>query len=76
MISKSFGLLFYLKKQRGNAKGERPIYLRITIDGVLKEMSVQRSCDSARWDPKIGRATVARVTVGRRQASKQPQLRK
>jgi site-specific recombinase XerD len=73
MIPKSFGLLFYLKKQRGNAKGERPIYLRITIDGMLKEMSVQRSWDPARWDPKIGRAIVAKMTTSRRPASKQPQ---
>lgn len=73
MVLKSFGLLSYLKKQRGDAKGERAIYLRITIDGVLKEMSVQRSWGPARWDPKIGRAIVAKMTAGRRPASKQSQ---
>lgn len=31
-MSKSFGLLFYLKKQHGDAKIHRPIYLRITVD--------------------------------------------
>jgi site-specific recombinase XerD len=56
MISKSFGLLFYLKKPRGYVKGERPIYLRITMDGVMKEMSIHRSCDPSRWDRKNGRA--------------------
>ena len=30
MISKSFGLLFYFKKQHGDTKVHRPIYLRIT----------------------------------------------
>ena len=46
MISKSFGLLFYLKKQNGDTKVHRPIYLRITVDGVMKEMSIHRT-----WDP-------------------------
>jgi site-specific recombinase XerD len=73
MIPKSFGLLFYLKKQHGDKKVNRPIYLRITVDGVLKEMSVKRSWDPARWDSKIGRATVSKVTAGRRPTSKQPQ---
>ena len=45
MISKSFGLLFYLKKQHGDGKVHRPIYLRITVDGVMKEMSIHRSWD-------------------------------
>jgi site-specific recombinase XerD len=58
MIPKSFGLLFYLKKPRGNATGERPIYLRITIDGVPKEMTVQRSCHPDQWNPDTGRAIV------------------
>lgn len=63
MISKSFGLLFYLKKPRGYVKGEFPIYLRITIDGALKEMSIHRS-----WDPKCRdvRAGQAKRIVERR----------
>ena len=71
MIPKSFGLLFYLKKQHGDKKVNRPIYLRITVDGVLKEMSVKRSWDPAQWNPKIGRAIVSKLTAGRRSASKQ-----
>jgi len=35
MIPKSFGLLFFLKKQHGDKKVNRPIYLRITVDGVI-----------------------------------------
>jgi hypothetical protein len=58
MIPKSFGLLFYLKKPRGYAEGERPIYLRITIDSVSKEMSIQRSWDPDQWKPDAGRAIV------------------
>jgi hypothetical protein len=33
-------LLFFLKKQHGDTKVHRPIYLRITIDGVIKEMDI------------------------------------
>ncbi len=58
MISKSFGLLFYLKKQHGDTKVHRPIYLRITVDGVMKEMSIHRSWDPAKWNAKAGRAIV------------------
>jgi hypothetical protein len=67
-IPKSFGSLFYLKKPRGYIKGERPIYLRITMDGVMKEMSIHRSCDPGRWDSRIGRATISKIS-GRRSAS-------
>jgi site-specific recombinase XerD len=68
MIPKSFGLLFYLKKPRGYVKGECPIYLRITMDGVMKEMSIHRNCDPGRWDSRIGRALISK-TSGRRSAS-------
>ena len=70
MIPKSLGLLFYLKKPRGYAKGERPIYLRITVDGVPKEMSIQRSWDPVRWNPDTGRAAVNKASA-RRTANKQ-----
>jgi hypothetical protein len=61
MISKSFGLLFYLKKQHGDTKVHRPIYLRITVDEVMKEMSIHRSWDPAKWNAKAGRAIVPKI---------------
>lgn len=45
MISKFFGLVNYLKKHHGDPKVHRTIYLRITADGVMKEMSIHRSWD-------------------------------
>src|SRR6185437_4172854 len=69
MISKSFGLLFYLKKPRGYVKGERPIYLRITIHRVMKEMSIHRSWDPAHWNSNIGRAIVPKSPPRRPTAS-------
>lgn len=67
MISKSFGLLFYLKKPRNEAQKERSIYLRITVDGGFREMSIHRTCAKDRWNQKTGRAIVGKVT-GRRAA--------
>lgn len=40
MLEKSFSLLFYLKKPRNYSKGAMPIYLRITVDGIPKEVSI------------------------------------
>ncbi len=72
MISRIL-VCFFLKKQHGDTKVHRPIYLRITIDGVIKEMSVQRSWDPGRWDPATGRATTAKVHVRSRSAKQQGQ---
>lgn len=72
MISKSFGLLFYLKKHHGDTKVHRPIYLRITVDGVMKEMSIHRSWDPAKWNAKAGRAILPKAIAGRKSASPAP----
>lgn len=68
MISKSFGLLFYLKKPRNEGQKERSIFLRITVDGTFKEMSIHRTCSKDRWNQKTGRAFVGK-SFGRRAAS-------
>jgi len=57
MNSKSFGLLFYLKKPKGYVNGDRPIYLRIIVNGIAKESSLQRTWDPDRWNSDSGRAT-------------------
>lgn len=56
MLDKSFGLLFYLKKPKNYEKGEIPIYLRITVDGIPKELSVKRACEPSKWIAAAGRA--------------------
>lgn len=50
MLEKSFGLLFYLKKPKNYTKGAMPIYLRITVDGIPKELSTKRECEPERWN--------------------------
>jgi len=55
-MTTSFGLLFYLKKGRKTAEEEWPIYLRITVDGIPKEISIQRVCLNSKWNAGTGRA--------------------
>jgi site-specific recombinase XerD len=57
MLSKTFTLLFWLKKPKGSKAIVQPIYLRITVNGLRTEYSVQRKWDKTRWNSPLGRAT-------------------
>ena len=50
MLEKSFSLLFFLRKPKNYLKGKMPIYLRITVDGYQKEISIARQVDPDRWN--------------------------
>ena len=50
MLEKSFSLLFYPKKPKGYKAGETPIYLRITVNGISKELTTKRQCEPERWN--------------------------
>lgn len=56
MLEKSFGLLFFLKQSKKNKKDEKYIYLRITVEGIPKELSTKRLWPSSKWNPSAGRA--------------------
>lgn len=56
MLDKSYGLFFFLKRPQDYVRGEMYIYLRITVNGVSKDLSTKRSWDPARWDAKAGKA--------------------
>lgn len=56
MLEKSFGLLFYLKRPKKYTKGPVPIYLRITVDSIPKELSIKRECDPILWNSETQRA--------------------
>jgi site-specific recombinase XerD len=60
MLEKSFGLLFFLKQSKNQSKGPRYVYLRITVDGVSKELSSKRLWDPGRWNSSAGRAAGAK----------------
>lgn len=49
-MNKTFNLLFYVKKSKINANGEVPIYLRITVDGKITEISTKRTVNSKKWN--------------------------
>lgn len=53
MLGKSFSLFFYLKKPKNYEKGPQPIYMRITVDGILKEITTTRECDPKLWIPHL-----------------------
>jgi len=57
MLQKNFNLLFYLKRPKKPSKGPVPVYLRITVNGVRKEIATGRSCEPDRWNPNAGRAS-------------------
>ena len=56
MLEKSLGLLFFLRNPSPYRKGPKLIFLRITVDGVIKELSLKRTWDKNRWNSHAGRA--------------------
>ena len=63
MFEKSFSILFYLKKPKNYLKGPMPIYMRITVDGIRKEISTGRQCDPDRWNANAGRVNGTKEDV-------------
>lgn len=55
MLSKTFTLLFYLKKRDNYLGGKLPIYMRFTIDGQRVEMATKRECEPDKWNSSSGR---------------------
>jgi site-specific recombinase XerD len=56
-MEKSFGLLFFLRKQKGYSNGDIPVYMKITVDAVPVEVSTKRKCDPQKWNAVAGRMT-------------------
>jgi site-specific recombinase XerD len=59
----TFGVLFYLKKQKATAKGFAPICARVTVNGKRTEISVKRSVLVSQWDAKKGLAKGSRKEI-------------
>lgn len=55
MLENSFGLFFFLKQPKTQKNDERYVYLRITVDGVAREVSTKRIWYQSRWEKKSGR---------------------
>lgn len=56
MISKSFAILFYLKKRTGVEQQKLPVYLRITVDGERRDIHTQQVWEEVRWNKQAQRA--------------------
>ena len=55
MLSKTFTLLFYLKKPKNYVDGRMPIYMRFTIDRQRIEIATKRDCEPDKWNASSGR---------------------
>lgn len=53
-MSKTFSLLFYVKKSKTGADGTAPIYLRITVNGQRAEISTKRTVSPDKWNTDKG----------------------
>ena len=49
--------MFILKRPQNYKSGRRYIYMRLTVDGAVKELSVKRQWEPSRWNIQIGRAS-------------------
>jgi hypothetical protein len=63
MLTKSFTLLFYLKKRSNYSKGKLPIYLRVTVDGKRIEIATKRDCEPTKWNSAAGRVAGTKEEV-------------
>ena len=57
MLEKSLGLMFFLKRPRNYDSGPMYIYLKVTVDGIAKDLSVKRSWEPSKWNSKGNRAS-------------------
>jgi len=59
MLEKQLSINFFLKPTREKSD-LRGVYLRITVDGIRKEISLSHKWDIKRWNQKAGRANGAK----------------
>lgn len=56
MLEKSFGVFYYLKQAKNQKDEKRYVYLRITVDGIHRELSIKRQWVLSQWNTSFGRA--------------------
>jgi len=56
MLERSFGLFYYLKQAKNQKEQRWYVYLRITVDGERREVSIKRQWIPSQWNSRTGRA--------------------
>lgn len=56
MTRRTFSILFLIKRNKLNKKGEVPIYMRITVDRERSETTIKRSIPDEYWDSDRSKA--------------------
>ena len=52
----TFGLLFYIRRDKTNKKGEAPVFMRLTINGERADASIKRFIEPHAWNSDKGKA--------------------
>ena len=52
----TFGLLFYIRRDKTNKKGEAPVFMRLTIKGERADASIKRFIEPHAWNSAKGKA--------------------
>jgi hypothetical protein len=55
-MEKSLGILFFFRKPKPFRKGPWLVFLRLTVDGISKELSLKRTWEKTKWKDNPGRA--------------------
>lgn len=56
MLEKTFGLFYFLKQSKTKKNDYRYVYLRITVNGEARELSIKRRWLITRWNQSLGKA--------------------
>lgn len=52
----TFGLLFYIRRDKTNKRGEAPVFMRLTINGERADASIKRFIEPHAWNSDKGKA--------------------
>ena len=52
----TFGVLFYIRRDKLNKRGEAPVFMRLTINGERADASIKRFIEPHAWNSEKGKA--------------------
>ncbi|MCF6358429.1 MAG: Arm DNA-binding domain-containing protein [Draconibacterium sp.] len=56
-MKSTFRILFYVRRNYVNKKGEKSIMVRITLDGEISQFSSKLNVNPNKWETKSGKVT-------------------